>query len=99
MDLKKTPFMLNEKKKHIQKAASFQKTTILNIQMQQGEMIAEHAVDADVVIIVRSGEVSFTVEGEAVQVRPENLLHMEPLEKHSLKAESACDLIVMQIQR
>lgn len=99
MELYKTPLKLNEKSKHVQKAGTFEKTNIVNIQLQPGEIIAEHAVDADVMIIVRSGEVTFTVEGEAVQVTSETVLHMEPLEKHSLEARQASDIMVIQVKR
>lgn len=99
MELFNTPLKLWEKSKHIQKAGSFEKTNIVNIQLQQGEIIAEHAVDADVIIIVRSGEVTFTVEGEVVLVASETVLHMEPLEKHSLEAKQASDIMVIQVKR
>lgn len=99
MKLFNTPLKLDEKPKHVQKAGAFEKTNIVNIQLQQGETIAEHAVDADVIIIVKSGDVTFTVEGEPVKVTPETVLHMEPLEKHSLEAQSASDIMVIQVKR
>lgn len=99
MELFNTPLKLGEKSKHVQKAGTFEKTSIVNIQLQQGETIAEHSVDADVIIIVRSGEVTFTVEGEAAQVTSETVLHMAPLEKHSLEARQASDIVVIQVKR
>lgn len=98
MELINTPYMLDGKQKHVQKLTSFEKTTIVNIQLQKDEIILEHHVEADVIIIVKSGKVSFKVEGETVQVSSENMLHMKPFEKHSLKADEASDLIVMQIK-
>ena len=97
MELIETPKMLEEKNKHIQKALSFGNTKIVNMQLQAGEKIAEHDSTADVVIIVRSGKVSFNVEGQSVEVTPENILHLNPKEKHSLTAIEPSDLLVMQI--
>lgn len=97
MELIETPNLLNEKNKHIQKALSFGKTKIVNMQLQTGEKIAEHDSIADVIIIVRSGKVSFNVEGQTVEVSPDNILHMVPEEKHSLTAIEPSDLLVLQI--
>jgi len=98
MELIETPYMLGEKQKHIQKLTSFEKTTIVNIQLEKDEVILEHDADADVVIIVKKGKVTFKVEGKSIQLTNENILHMKPKEKHSLKADEASDLIVMQIK-
>jgi quercetin dioxygenase-like cupin family protein len=70
----------------------------VNIQLQKDEIILEHHADADVIIIVKKGKVTFKVEGETVQLTAENMLHMKPMEKHSLKADVASDIIVMQIK-
>ncbi|GKW45723.1 AraC family ligand binding domain-containing protein [Planococcus sp. NCCP-2050] len=98
MEVIETPHMLGEKQKHIQKLTSFENTTIVNIQLEKEEIILEHDVDADVIIIVKKGKVTFKVDRKTVQLTPENMLHMKPKEKHSLKAEEASDLIVMQIK-
>lgn len=98
MELIETPYWLAEKQKHIQKVTSFEKTTIVNIQLEKDEVILEHDADADVIIIVKKGKVTFKVEGKKVQLTTENMLHMKPKEKHSLKADDASDLIVIQIK-
>jgi|SRR5690606_24132160 len=97
MELIKTPNLLEEKNKHIQKALSFGNTKVVNMQLQAGEKIAEHDSAADVVIIVRNGKVLFKVEGQSVEVTPDTILHMEPKEKHSLTAMEPSDLLVLQI--
>lgn len=97
MKLVETSRMLEEKQKHVQKALSFGNTQVVNIQLQTGEQIAEHDSPADVVIIVRSGRVAFTVEGQVVEAAPDNILHMDPKEKHSLTAMEPSDLLVLQI--
>ncbi|MDN7245064.1 hypothetical protein [Planococcus shenhongbingii] len=99
MELMKTSFYLNDKAKHIQQVLNFEKTKIINIQLRQGETIPEHEVDADVVIIVKSGKVKFVIEGQPAEVSTERILYMVPHEKHSLTAIEASDLIVMQIKR
>lgn len=97
MELIKTPNLLDEKNKHVQKVVSFEKTKVVNMQLQVGENIPEHDSAADVLIIVRSGKLSFEVEGRIVEVTPENVLHLNPKEKHSLTALEASDLLVLQI--
>lgn len=99
MEMIGTPNLLGEKNKHVQKALSFGNTKVVNMQLQTGENIAEHDSVADVIIIVRSGKVSFSVEGETVVVTPENILHMNPKEKHSLLAIEPSDLLVLQINQ
>lgn len=99
MEIIGTPNLLGEKNKHVQKALSFGNTKVVNMQLQTGENIAEHDSVADVIIIVRSGKVSFSVEGETVVVTPENILHMSPKEKHSLLAIEPSDLLVLQINQ
>ncbi|MGE6413517.1 AraC family ligand binding domain-containing protein [Planococcus kocurii] len=99
MEIIGTPNLLGEKNKHVQKALSFGNTKVVNMQLQTGENIAEHDSVADVIIIVRSGKVSFSVEGETVVVTPENILHMNPKEKHSLLAIEPSDLLVLQINQ
>lgn len=99
MELIQTPYFLNEEHKHIKKVLDLGNVNIVNMQLQLGEMAAEHEVDADVFIIVKTGRVAFTVEDEAVEVSPQNILHMSPGERHSLKALELSDFIVMQIKQ
>ncbi|AQU80576.1 MULTISPECIES: hypothetical protein [Planococcus] len=99
MELIGTPNLLTQKDKHIQKVVSFEKTKVVNIQLQVGESISEHDSAADVLVIVRSGKVSFNVENETIVVTPENILHMSPKEKHSLLAIEPSDLLVLQINQ
>lgn len=99
MELINTPYLLNEKQKNISKVLAFGQVNVVNMQLQLGETVAEHDVDADVLIIVKTGKVAFTVEGEEVEVSPQNILHMSPGEKHSLKALEVSDFIVLQIKQ
>lgn len=97
MELKQTIWMLNDKEKHVSKVLTLEKCTMMNIQLKTGEIIPEHDSPREVLIIVKKGSVTFTVENEEVVVTPENTLHMAPFEKHSLRATEDSDVIVMQI--
>lgn len=99
MELIDTPYYLNEKHKHIEKVLSFHNTNVVNMQLQMGQTVAEHEVDADVLIIVKRGKVIFTVDGREVEVSQHNMLHMAPGERHSLRAEEVSDFMVLQIKR
>ena len=48
--------------------------------------------------VVRNGEVRFNVDGEDHILTNEDVLIMEPLEKHSLEAITNADIIVMKIK-
>lgn len=99
MELINTPYYLNDMHKHIEKVLSFNNINVVNMQLQIGQTVAEHEVDADVLIIVKRGKVIFTVEGREVEVSQHNLLHMAPGERHSLRAEEVSDFIVLQSKR
>ena len=99
MKLINTKNQLNEKEKHVEKVAEVENAAIMNIQLRAGEEVAEHDVDREVFIVVRKGKVRFIVEGESVDVTPENLLYMVPLEKHSLHAVEDSDILVIQVKK
>ena len=70
---------------------------LMNIQLRIGEEIKEHNADAHVLIVIRQGKVIFTVEGVEQVVTTNNVLHMNPLEKHALKAVEDSDIVVIKI--
>ncbi|WP_342536061.1 cupin domain-containing protein [Sporosarcina sp. FSL K6-3508] len=98
MKLIDTKNQLNDKEKHMGKVVGVDNATLTNIQLKAGEEIAEHDSKNEAIIIVRKGKVRFTVEGKPVEVTPENILHMAPLEKHSLHAIEETDLVLVQVQ-
>ncbi|MDV6378052.1 cupin domain-containing protein [Sporosarcina sp. GW1-11] len=98
MKLIDTKIQLTEKEKHLAKVASVNNATLTNIQLQEGQEIAEHDSKNEAFIIVRKGKVRFTVEGEPVEVTPDTILHMAPLEKHSLYAIEDTDLVLIQVK-
>ncbi|WP_281864727.1 cupin domain-containing protein [Planomicrobium okeanokoites] len=99
MELFEMPNQLDNKKKHVQKVAKFEKTNIVNMQLAAGEEISEHDADADVLIIVNSGRVEFTVEGTVAEVSTGVMMRMTPKEKHSLKAIEDSNFLVIQIKQ
>lgn len=99
MELFEVPYQLDNKKKHVQKVTKFEKTNIVNMQLAAGEEIPAHDADADVLIIVNSGRVEFTVEGTAVEVSPDVMMRMTPKEKHSLRAIEDSNFLVIQIKQ
>ncbi|PIC80254.1 hypothetical protein CSV75_00200 [Sporosarcina sp. P18a] len=98
MNVIDTKNQLTEKKKHIEKVADVDNAILMNIQLRAGEEVAEHDANKEVFIIVRKGKVRFTVEGEPIDVTPDNVLHMVPLERHSLHAVEDSDVLVIQVK-
>lgn len=98
MELFKLPDHLKGKNKHVQKLAKFEKTNIVNMQLAAGEEIPTHNSSADVLIIVITGKVELTVEGETAEVSPDVMMRMAPKEKHSLRAIEDSNFLVIQIQ-
>ncbi|PIC69127.1 hypothetical protein CSV77_15225 [Sporosarcina sp. P16b] len=98
MNVIDTKNQLTDKKKHIEKVADVDNAILMNIQLRAGEEVAEHDANKEVFIIVRKGKVRFTVEGEPIDVTPDNVLHMVPLERHSLHAVEDSDVLVIQVK-
>ncbi len=98
MQVIQTPYVVEEKNKHVGKVLSGANYEIMNIQLKKGEKIPTHHADCDVLIIVRSGTVLFTVEEEKVELSSENILQMNPFEKHSLESLEDADLLVLKIK-
>lgn len=94
-----TPSYLEEMSKHTKSVLEFEKTNVLNIQLKAGESIPEHKSDADVLIVVRKGKVTFTVEGETAELTTGKLMLLEPGELHDLLAQEDTDLLAVQIGR
>ena len=89
--------VLAEQEKKIGKAYSRANMDILTLQLQAGQQVPTHNAKETVVVIVRSGEVLFVVEGIEQFLTSEDVLIIEPLEMHSLQAVTDIDLIVMKV--
>jgi quercetin dioxygenase-like cupin family protein len=71
---------------------------LLSVQLRAGEAVPAHAVNTTAIVIVRSGEVVFDVEGTEVQLTAEDVLQFEPNEMHSLVAVTDVDLVVVRFK-
>lgn len=89
--------VLAEQSKKIGKVYAHDKFELLNIQLRTGEKVPEHNANNEVIIIVRSGEVLFNIEGKEQHLTNEDILIMKPLEKHSLVAVTDVDIIVIKV--
>lgn len=89
--------VLSEQVKKVGKAYSREKMDMLTIQLQTGQQVPAHNAKETVVVIVRSGEVKFDIEGKEQLLTAEDVLIIEPLEMHSLQAVTNVDLIVMKL--
>lgn len=89
--------VLSEQAKKVGKAYSRENMDMLTIQLQAGQQVPAHNAKETVVVIVRSGEVKFDIEGKEQLLTAEDVLIIEPLEMHSLQAVTNVDLIVMKI--
>lgn len=92
-----TSYQLDEKTKHIGRLLTLENVNVTNIQLKKGETIPEHHSKREVLIVVRRGVVLFDVEGKEVVVAQNNILHMSPLENHSLVAKEDTDILVIQV--
>lgn len=84
--------------KQIDKLLGRPNLDVMNIQLKAGEEIPTHHAPCDVLVIVRKGRVSFTVEEETMELTNGVVLSMEPYENHSLQAIEDADLIVVKMK-
>lgn len=98
MKLVETKHDIGEKAKHAQRILNQPKYDIVQIHMKKDEEITTHHAKVETLIVVRSGKVSFTVEGKTVLLTNEQVLQMDPFEEHSLKALEESDLLLLKIK-
>lgn len=99
MELIETPYLLQEKEHYMHTITNVENTNIINVQLRENEVIPDQELDADMIVIVKSGVISYNIGGEMSTVTPNKILHIHPNEIHSLKAEEASDMILIQILR
>lgn len=69
---------------------------VLQIKMKEGAQIGTHTTDKFAFIIVQTGTVDFKVNDESHVLTNEQILYLDPKEKHSLKAITDVTLIVVK---
>lgn len=99
MKLVEVENMLQDKEKSIGKVLAGEFSDIMNIQLRAGEVIPEHNAPFEVIVICRSGEVKFPVEGQELVLNEKSVLLLAPDENHGLEAITDCDLIVIKIKK
>jgi quercetin dioxygenase-like cupin family protein len=92
------PAALSDQVKAVGKLHSSEEVDILTIQLKAGEQIPTHHAKELAIVIVKSGIVSFDVEGKEVVLSPNETLVMNPLENHSLVAIEDVELFVFKIK-
>lgn len=89
---------LGERTKHAERVLNEPNYDVIQIQMKQDEEITAHHAKEETLIIVRTGEVEFILENQAVTLTNEQVFQMDSYEKHSLKAIEATDLILIKFK-
>lgn len=89
---------IGDRTKHAGRVMNEGKYDVIHIHLKKDEVIASHHAKEEALIIVRTGKVQFGVEDETVLLTNEQILQMEPYEKHDLKALEETDLILLKIK-
>ncbi len=97
MDLIQTKNKLIDQSKHAERLMKFENAQFINIQMKKGEVLSEHHAKETVIIIVRKGRVEFNAGSKKEIVTTENVLQIEPSEKHDVLALEDTDFIIVKI--
>lgn len=88
---------INDSRKHAVRLLKEEKFDCIHMHLKQGEKVSTHHAKTNVLIIVRTGLVEFDVEGEVITMTNEDILYLDPFEKHSLHALEESDLILVKI--
>lgn len=99
MERIKTKHDIGDEKKFAKRVLKQPGYDVVQIHMKEDEEITEHHAKVETLIIVRKGRVSFTVEGETVELTNEDILQMDPFEKHHLKAIDETDLLLLKFNQ
>lgn len=97
MEIVYTSYDIGEQQKYAKRIFNHEKFDTIHMHLKEKEQISTHHAKTDVLIIVRKGKVEFNIEGKTVTLTKEEVLHMEPYEKHSLRAIEETDLILVKI--
>jgi len=89
---------IGAKTKHAERILNEDKYDLIQIHMKKGEIITSHHAKEETLIIVRTGKVYFTVEEEKMTLTNEQILQMDPYEKHSLEALEEANLILLKMK-
>lgn len=85
-------------KKFAKRLFNEEKFDLIHMHLMQGEQLSEHYAKEGLLVIVRTGKVEFDFAGEKVTLTNEDVLHMEPNERHSVLAVEETDLVLIKVK-
>src|SRR5699024_2219868 len=93
-----TPYDIGDKQKFANRKLSQSKYDVVHIHLKKAEEIKTHHAKEETLIVVRSGKIRMKIEAETVELTNEDILQMEPYEKHDLYALEETDLLLIKFK-
>src|SRR5690625_2821428 len=93
-----TPYDIGDKQEFENRKLSQSKYDGVHIQLKKAEEIKTHHAKEETLIVVRSGKIRMKIEAETVELTNEDILQMEPYEKHDLYALEETDLLLIKFK-
>lgn len=69
---------------------------ITQVKMKEEAEVPEHDSEKHVFVMVQKGSVQFTINGEAHTLSDEQILYIEPKERHAIKALTDVSFLVIK---
>ena len=93
-----TPYDIGDKQKFANRKLSQSKYDVVHIHLKKAEEIKTHHAKEETLIVVRSGKIRMKIEAKTVELTNEDILQMEPYEKHDLYALEETDLLLIKFK-
>src|SRR5699024_5358301 len=93
-----TPYDIGDKQKFANRKLSQSKYDVVHIHLKKAEENKTHHAKEETLIVVRSGKIRMKIEAETVELTNEDILQMEPYEKHDLYALEETDLLLIKFK-
>lgn len=93
-----TPYDIGDKQKFANRKLSQSKYDVVHIHLKKAEEIKTHHAKEETLIVVRSGKIRMKIEAETVELTSEDILQMEPYEKHDVYALEESDLLLIKFK-
>lgn len=69
---------------------------VTHLNLKKNEQIPDHSSDMSVVVVIYEGDVNFKVDNEIFNIKPGDIIQMDPDKVHSLKANENSRLMVIK---
>jgi len=89
---------VDQKTRYANRVMKRDKFDVVHMHMHKDEEVKSHYAKEETLIVVRSGKVRFTVEGRAVELTNDDILQMDPYEKHDMKAIEKTDFLLLKFK-